>query len=95
MRSTACQAKKPMNSAAISSANSSVSHLVRPVSRSVSRPTRIISPDLKVWASPRNAIAAMHHDAMSSPDLTLMPISRPTDSAIIIRKMAIRNSPAR
>ena len=31
-----------------------------------------------VRQSPRNAIAAMHHDAMSSPDLTLTPNSLPS-----------------
>ena len=54
---------------------------VRPRSRSISRPTRIISPERKVWARPRNAIAAMHQEAKSSPAGMLMPMLAPERQA--------------
>ncbi len=48
MNSTACQAKKAVKPSAVTSEMISMIHLVRPSNRSISRPTRIMSPDLKV-----------------------------------------------
>jgi hypothetical protein len=64
-------------------------------SLSIRRPTRIISPARKVWARPRNAIAAMHQDTKSSAAGMLKPNGRPAESAIIKRKIVIMKAPAR
>ncbi len=64
-------------------------------SLSISSPTRIISPWRKVWARPRNAIAAMHQDTKSSAAGMLKPTGRPADSSIICTKIATMNAPAR
>ena len=76
------------------SANSSAACRLRPWRRSSSRPMRIISPYLKVWARPRNAIATMDQAAKSSPEGMLTPIWRPTDRPIISRKMSTRKPAA-
>ena len=60
----------------------------------MSRPTRIISPDRKVWASPRKAIAAMHQATKSSPVDRLTPIGRPAESTIIRMKIKTIKPPA-
>ena len=80
---------QPMTSEAIS-----IARRVRPSKRSISRPTRIISPLRNVCARPRNAVAAMHQAAKSSPAGRLMPSGRPADRIIISTKMAMRNTPA-
>ena len=68
---------------------------LRSGSLSISSPTRIISPLRKVWARPRNAIAAMHQDTKSSAAGMFSPIGRPADSTIISTKIASMNAPAR
>ena len=91
----AFQAKKPMKPQPIVSAVISMTRRGRPVTRSMSKPTRIISPWRNVCARPRNAIAAMHQETRSSPAGTLMPSGRPAERIIISTKMTIMNKPAR
>ena len=60
------QAKKPMKPMPMTRQTISIQCRLRSGSLSISRPTRIISPLRKVWARPRNAIAAMHQETKSS-----------------------------
>jgi hypothetical protein len=76
------------------SANISSAQRFLPVSFSSSMPTRMISPRLKVCARPRNAIAAMHQEAKSSPAGMFSPKPRPTDMNIMMPKISTRNTPA-
>jgi hypothetical protein len=72
----------------------SMTRRVGPSNRSIRRPTRIISPDRNVCARPRKAVAAMHHEAKSSPAGRFTPSGRPADRIIIKTKIAMRNAPA-
>ena len=67
---------------------------VRPPRRSISSPTRIISPDRNVCARPRNDIATIDQATKSSPAGTLTPSGRPAESTIIRTKMRIMKPPA-
>ena len=83
-----------MKAVATNSATTSTAQRLRPANCSIRMPTRMISPFLKVWARPRNAIAAMHHEAKSSLAGMFSPIWRPSDPNIMMPKISIRKTPA-